>query len=245
MSIFKTLIMCFLATIVYSVDVHAKAKAKIEVGFVDFEPFFYNDNGKVVGSIVEKFELISAEAGYEPSFHVYPMKRLADFTKNGLLDMTILLKVVFDDEDVVASNEMLCEIELRNYTIGNKELILKKEDLSGKRIGIFRGFTYGGWIDYIKDPQNNVDYYEVSTHEQLLRMLELGRVDYALDYRNPSEVALKNIKIKNLKHAKITCLPVYMLVSKKAANGVTSKIVADYNLAYAKLLDSGKMRVVD
>lgn len=246
MNVLKVFIFCLLASFLCSVETQAKIKPKIEVGYVDFEPFFYEGkDGGVEGIIYEKLNVIAEKAGYDVNSHVYPMKRLADFTKAGTLDMTILLKVVFKDNEVIASDKMLCEIELRNYSIGDKESIVNKEDLAGKRIGIFRGFTYGGWINYIKDPDNKVYYYEVSTHEQLFKMLELGRVDYVLDYRNPSEVALAGLDVKNLKYQVIKKLPVYMLVSNKSQVSSASKIVDDFNAAYAFFLDSGQMREID
>lgn len=245
MRVFRVFIFCVAASILCSSMVQAKIKPEIEVGWVDFEPFFYEKDNEVRGTVFEKFNIIADKAGYKVNSKVYPMKRLREFTSTGVLDATVLLKVVFKDGEVIASDKMICQIQLRNYTIGKKGLIKVKEDLSGKRIGIYRGFTYGGWIDYIKDPDNNVDYYEVSSHKQLFKMLELGRVDYVLDYRNPSEVALDKMFIDDLKYEVITELPVYLLVSTKSKVLAAKKIIEDFDLAYAKLLKEGQMREID
>lgn len=245
MKMLKIFIICVAASFLYSTVVQAKIKPEIEVGWVDFEPFFYEKDSVVTGTVLKKFNKIADKAGYRVRSKVYPMKRLREFTSSGVLDATVLLKVVFEEGEVVASDKMICQIQLRNYTIGQKGLIKVKEDLKGKRIGIYRGFTYGGWIDYIRNPENNVDYYEVSTHEQLFKMLELGRVDYVLDYRNPSEVALSKMLIEDLKYEIITELPVYLLVSNNSKVASAQKIVEDFDIAYAELLQSGVMREID
>lgn len=219
---------------------HAYARKTLNFGYLEFRPFFYTDeNGDPKGPIIDKIIKIADRAGYDVTVKGYPMKRLTQYIKEGKLDFTVLLKVVFEKDDILASDRRIVKINLRTYTIGDQPPIIKKEDLSGKKIGIFRGFSYGGWLDYIKDENNVVNYHEVSTHEQLFRILELGRVDYILNYKQPSDSIIKKLKIKNLKYNDITVMPVYLLVSTRTLKGDVAEITKRLNDAYEELVVEG------
>lgn len=216
------------------------AREALDVGMVDFPPFFCDQGDDVTGLVVDKLKRIVNEAGYDMRYSVYPMKRVGEFAREGLLDFTVVLKAVFKEGEIMASDNTICKINLRHYSIGQKDSIRTVEDLKNKRIGIFRGFTYGGWINYIKDPANEIDYYEVTKHEQLFKMLELGRIDYVLDYRNPSDVVLANMEVPNLYYEDISVMPVYILVSVSSKKN-PKEILRRLNKAYNGLIASGEM----
>lgn len=221
---------------------HAFAENVMDFGFVEFEPYFYtNEKGESSGFILDKIIKISKAAGWNLNTKGYPMKRLAQLTKEGHVDMTVLLKVVFDENEVEFSERKITDITLRSYTIGNHPAIKYKEDLSGKSIGIFRGFTYGGWIDYIKNKDNHVKYYEVSTHLQLFNLLKYGRVDYVLDYKYPSNVALQKLDIPGLTYSDVKVMPIYFIVSNNNKRKNSKEIVREINAAYDSLIKMGQV----
>lgn len=220
------------------------AREVLNFGYIEFKPFFYTtEDGEAEGPTIDKIIKIANRAGYDVIVKGYPMKRLTQYIKSGDLDFTVTLKSVFNDEDIYASNRKIVNISLRAYTIGQQPPIVKKEELSGKRIGVFRGFNYGGWINYIKDEKNIVNYHEVSTHEQLFRILELDRVDYILDYMKPSSSVIEKLEIRDLNYNDVVVMPVHMLVSKKTSVGNPAEIIDKLNKAYEELIAEGSVQV--
>lgn len=215
---------------------------EIDVGVVEFLPYFYKKDGRLQGTVIEKFDRIAVEAGYKTNYKLCPMKRLVELNKQGELDVILLLTSVFNKDDILVSDERLCEIELMSFT-KSKETVSRLEDLKGKRIGMFRGFCFGGLIDFINNQDNQIDCYEVSTHEQLFKMLELNRVDYVINYRRPSEFVLKDVNIANLNSATIKKFQGHMLVSTKAKNADPQKLMIALNTAYKKLLTANELTV--
>ncbi len=90
-------------------------------------------------------------------------------------------------------DSVVANIDLRVYTVGSKLPIKIKEDLSGKKIIVMSGFSYGGWINFIDDPANNVSVHKTTDHMQALKLLHRGRKDYLLDYRRPIEEAAEAV----------------------------------------------------
>lgn len=217
------------------------ANQTLELAMVEFAPCFYQDGDEFKGFLLDKFRKITKHAGYEINVGVYPMTRIGSLMRDGDIDVTTVLNVVFEEGDVIASDKAFYHIKLRAYRLSPKQSIQKKEDLSGKRVGLFRGFTYNGWLSYIKDPKNKISYYEVGSHEQLFRMLELGRIDYVLDYRAPSEGALSRINMNNVYYDEISIMPVHILVSNSTRVARPAEIIDNINKAYAELLESKQM----
>jgi len=50
-------------------------------------------------------------------------------------------------------------------------------------------------------------------------MLQAGRADYLLDYRYPSEKALKKVNIPDIRSNQISSLPCYFIVSMRRNDG--------------------------
>lgn len=240
---FKRLIVLFTLLILglFSLNNNTYANQTLELAMVEFAPCFYKDGDEFKGYVLEKFMKIMKKAGYDINCGLYPMGRIAGLVRDGQIDITTVLRVVFEDDDIVASEKALYHIKLRSYKLASTQSIQNKEDLKGKRVGLFRGFTYNGLLDYIKDPKNNVQYYEVGSHKQLFQMLALGRLDYVLDYRAPSEGALESLGMKDIYYDELFSQPVHMLVSKSTTVANPYKIVANINKAYAELLKSKQM----
>ncbi len=126
---------------------------------------------------------------------------------------------------------------MRSYSIGKKSLIKTKKDLNNKSITILRGYGYGGWVNYIKDPLNKIKYEEANTHQSAFKMLQLGRTDYLLDYKHPATKVLEDMKIPELQHYDISILDCHFIVSKKSPNAV--KFLKDIEKAYQQLVQQG------
>ncbi len=96
---------------------------------------------------------------------------------------------------------------------------MRKEDLIGKTILILRGYSYGGWINFIKDPLNQVRFVEFDSHEDAFRGLNLfsqkQKACYLLNYKHPSEIVLKTKNYPNIQFNDISSLNIHFVVTKK------------------------------
>jgi polar amino acid transport system substrate-binding protein len=117
-------------------------------------------------------------------------------------------------------------IELRSYYFGDKPSITRKEELIGKNLLTIRGYTYGGLVNYVADPANQINNYSVSSFGQALKVLKQGRADYHLDYRKTGEIHLQEHPEPDLKHSTIANVKLYFLVSKSApdAEGLLARL---------------------
>lgn len=199
------------------------ATKKLKLGYIEFPPYTYtNSSGKPDGILIDLASKVFKEAGYEWDAVSYPVKRLAEYLVCGDLDIWMGLKTlpVFKDTTYIG-NVIIAELTLNAYTTGNNNPpVTKKEDLSGKSLIIMRGYSYGGWINYIMDKKNKISYIKSNKHSSALKILKAKRADYLLDYNEPIDMALEKISIHDLKYNQISSLPCYFIVTKKLFDGV-------------------------
>jgi len=217
----------------------------IRMGYIEFTPVFYTDaNGVAQGLLVDLARQVVAVAGYQLELKSLPVKRMASSLIKGDIDLWAGLKTLEGFEDnTYAGESNLLQICLNAYTLGEVPSISAKEDLNHKMIIGLRGFSYGGWVSYLKDPLNEIDFIEVDSHESGLKVLErnnnAGNKCYLLDYEQPVEKALQTHSVENLAKNPINCLDAYFVVSKKTPN---ARVVLDrLESAYNELKKSGKV----
>lgn len=212
---------------------HATAN-KLKLGYIEFPPYTYTDkNGIPQGSLIDLASKVFPAAGYEWSAVSYPVRRLATYIGSGDLDIWIGLKTLPEFKGkAYIGNTIITELILRAYTRGDMPPIIKKEELMGKSVIIMRGYSYGGWITFIENPQNNINFIKTNKHAAAFNMLKAGRADYLLDYEEPSEMALSNISIPDLKFNQISSLPCYFIVSGKRLDGqkIINRLEATYEI---------------
>ncbi len=214
---------------------------KLTLGYIEFAPYtFTNDAGKPEGMLIDLAAKVFPEAGYEWDAVSYPVRRLVEFLVSGDLDIWMGLKTlpVFKGKTYIG-NEIVASLVLNAYTTGNNPPVIKKEDLSGKSVIILRGYSYGGWINYILDKKNNVSYIKANKHLSALKMLQAKRADYLLDYRDPIDRALKKFDLPELKHNQISSLPCYFIVSKKIKDG--ADVINRLETVYRQKKQSGQL----
>ena len=214
----------------------------LKLGYIEFPPVFSTDkNGKPQGLLIDLAAKVLPEAGYEWEAYSYPVKRMVDYIVRGNLDLWIGLKTIpeFKTTTLKGSSSLL-DITLKAYRLGQKPDIIKREDLMNKKIIIIKGFSYGGWVNYIKNPENKVLYTETYEHLAAFKMLKAGRADYVLDYVNPSEKALQKIKIDALFENTISSFSAYFVVSKKTRDA--QKVIKNLEKTYQRLKKEGKLQ---
>ncbi len=211
----------------------------LKFAFIEFPPAtFTNESGKPDGFITDIAVKVSSKAGYDLHIESYPTKRMVSMLVKGDIHFWIGLTTLPRLQGTtLVGNSIVTTIDLCAYTIGKRSPVLSENDLIGKSVIILRGYSYGGWINFIKNAVNNVDYHETNEHRSALIMLKLNRADYLLDYKNPSEKVLEKYKISNLNFNIISSLECRFVVSKKAPN--PDKLLQQLENAYKLLLKEG------
>lgn len=217
----------------------------IRMGYIEFTPVFYTDaDGIPQGLLVDLARQVVPAAGYQLEMQSLPVKRMANSLIKGKIDLWAGLKTLEGFEGhTYAGDSILLQICLNAYTLGEVPAISKKEDLNHKMIIGLRGFSYGGWITYLKDPANDIDFIEVDSHQSALKVLErnnkTGAKCYLLDYEQPVNKALRTYSVANLKKNPLSCLDAYFVVSQKTPNAKT--VLDRLESTYKELKKQGKV----
>ncbi|MFL0798990.1 MAG: transporter substrate-binding domain-containing protein [Agarilytica sp.] len=222
-----------------SVSVSCHAQQHLRMGYVEFEPYYYTDsNGEVKGHLVDLGDRLAKHAGFTLEYQSYPVKRLAKYVVSGEVDIFFGMPTLTSfSEGALISSMAIDQIQLQAYTLSPMPPINKKEDLKGKRILILRGYSYGDWIHYIKDPKNNIDFRIADTHKQALRMLVRRDIDYLLDYKLPINHAARKLNLPDLHSNNIITFGPHMMVSKKTKNA--KEVMEKLEAAFEELFPGG------
>ncbi len=205
----------------------------LKVG-ASFAPPYYTVEGEnVTGIFGDLMSKVISEAGFSFIWKPYPTKRVYMNLIHGKIDTYLgPLKPAFEGfkESVIHSKFSPVSIELRAYYFGEKPEITKKEELSGKNILIIRGYTYGGLVNFILDPKNNVKHREIESFGQAIKMLKVKRAAYHLDYKKTGEIYLESNSEPDLKHSELFSVDLYFMVSKhnSDAETVLTRIVSAF-----------------
>ncbi len=213
---------------------NTSAEPPLKVGASDAPPYYIVKDDNVSGIFGELISKIFAKADLPFIWKPYPTKRIYNSLVQGSLDLYLgPLKPEFEgfNDSVIHSTFSPVKIELCSYYFGDKPKITKKEELSQKRILIINGYTYGGLVNYIFDPKNKVDYREIYSFEQAIKMLKAGRSDYHLDYKKTGEIYMKDNSEPDLKHTTLFSVDLYFMVSNHTPNAkdLLAKIKAAFH----------------
>lgn len=100
-----------------------------------------------------------------------------------------------------------------------------------KQIITLAGFSYGGLITFINDPQNRIENNIASSRIAAFKMLNEGRADYLLDYAEPAatETLLKH-PAADLHSDVLEVVHMYFVISKSYpdASAVLDRLEAIY-----------------
>ena len=220
----KCLYLCLLSYMAVA-SIYVKADdlsntQEISLGYIEFPPVFStNEAGAPEGLLIDLAKMVIPKAGYRWTAHSRPTKRMATNIVNGDLDLWIGLSTLPEFKNTtLVGLPVVSTIELNAYWLGDKPAILTKEDLSGKQIITVHGFSYGGWVNYIQNPANNVTECRSFTHKQAVNMLKHNRCDYLLNYSGPMKNMLKQVPIDALNKSRVSTLEARFVVSKKTPN---------------------------
>ena len=216
-----------------------QATERINVGYIEFPPAYYTDtNGKARGYLMEKVEKILKESDLNWHSQAYPTKRMVSLLVEGKIDLWVGLSTLPKFKNATLVSETLIDnIELRAYRRNEQSDIRAQSDLINTRLAIIRGHSYGGWVKFIKNKVNNINYIETNSSKSAFKLLEKGRVDYVLEYKGPSVQFLQTHTIPNLTYNTVSSFAVKFVVSKKSQNA--SELLHALESAYHRLASQG------
>lgn len=223
----------------FASDASSDKTNTISLGYIEFPPVFStNSQGQAEGMLIDLAALVIPRAGYQWKTTSFPTKRMADSIARGQLDLWIGLSTLPEFEGTtLVGPSTVATIELNSYWLGDLPPIKTKEDLAGKRVITIHGFSYGGWANYIHNPENKIIECRAFTHEQAVNMLKFKRCSYLLNYTGPMQKQLADIDIPNLGKHRISALEARFVVSKKHKQA--EKLLQDLEKAYAEIVAEG------
>jgi polar amino acid transport system substrate-binding protein len=217
----KNILYYFLFTLVSGVLIAPAFSQTLKVGYVEFPPMTYTGrDGQPAGYIMEIAVKSLEKAGFEWTAVSLPAKRMAKSLAAGNIQVWLGLATLPQFKGTTHVGRTVVEqLILRAYTIGSNPPIRKRQDLLGKTLLILRGYSYGGWITFIKDPANKIQYLEFDSHEEAFKRLEKlsGRIPeiYLLDYEHPSETVLRKLNLPDIQFNQISSLDMHFVVTRK------------------------------
>lgn len=213
---------------------------QLKLAYVEFPPFTYTENAKPSGSLFEMFDQVAAEAGYTYTAQAVPARRLFQALPDGEFDVFMGVKSPDSFQGTtVASAAPIAKIELHSWAIGAAPEIRQKEDLSGHKVIVLSGYSYGGWRSWMEDPASKVELVEARTAEQAVQLLTGGRGDFLLQYTMPMEKALGGKAPDGLQSKPISSVDLFFVVTKKRADA--EQLLGKLEASLAKLEAAGKL----
>lgn len=205
---------------------------EIEWGYPEQPPrAFTNSQGKADGHYARMLDVLFKKAGMSWHGASYPAKRLMSNLESGETNFSVLVKNPILDKCCIYSKNPVWNDELRVYYRGNKSPIRKREDLLGKQVITLAGFSYGGLITYITDPQNRIENHIANSHAAAFQMLDAGRADYLLDYAEPAVAeGLLKYPVADLRSDTLETVYMYLIISRSYpdASAVLERLEAIY-----------------
>jgi len=174
----------------FALNLHATTKLDepmpvLRTGFVEFPPFKYADeSGEASGPWVEMTELVAAEAGYRIEWIHLPIARVYLYLREGRIDLWPGVADIPDLRGHVHESTVTpMRVSLYAFHQRGTKSPKSLKDLSGAPLILISGFTYLGALESGDLYEEDLSY--APDHRAALRMLELGRGQYVLDYDEP------------------------------------------------------------
>ncbi|WP_419798382.1 MAG: substrate-binding periplasmic protein [Terasakiella sp.] len=211
----------------------AQSKQVLSVGIYSFEPYFTIAKDGTLGGIwKDLLDQRFKELGLTPVYKALPPLRLAQNIILGRTDMTISAHHININDHVFYSNHPVGHITLNAYHKKDRPHISDLSDLRGKSVLIIRGYAYDGRIRFLKDPANKITVLETAKHQDAIRQLQNGNVDYLLDYERPTKNAIeKNQMSPDDFHIDlISQYSAYFVISKRSKNARAIMDSLDQNI---------------
>jgi len=211
------------------------------VGYINFSPLYFTSEQKAQGILVDITKKIFTGLNLEYRELLMPTKRLFSSLKVGRIDLWCGIKVAELQGQVLTGKVPLHHLTLNLYRSEQSLAIKNKTDLTGKKIILLLGYSYGDWGRYIRNEANKVKFIEVKTHQDALRLLNRGRFQYLLNYQAPMNTMFENTSTAKLQWQTISSLPIMFNVSK--AHPSAKLLLAKLDRKLADLIQRGELTI--
>ncbi|MCR6633180.1 MAG: transporter substrate-binding domain-containing protein [Magnetospirillum sp.] len=189
----------------------------VKVGCVDFPPFTYEDaDGRPAGRAIDLITDILTRAGLPFEIKCYPGARLMASLRDGSTHVAMLIKHPEVVEAALYGRRVMAYMQLNAYRLPETPALGGIENTRGKSVILLRGYGYGGWVDFFKNPANDLRLSFADSRPAALKMLSNGHGDYLMDYQAPAAQALNGTSTPALLSEPLVRLETYFLVSKRA-----------------------------
>ncbi|MDX1635185.1 MAG: transporter substrate-binding domain-containing protein [Marinobacter sp.] len=209
----------------------------------DYYPFSAEVDGELVGLVPELASAAYAEVDRDVRFVVGPFPRALMLTETGQVSGGFTGAIDDSNRDDFHWHQTpLTSVRLMIWgRTGNREQGLSAEDMEGKRVSVTRGFFYTDAIDQ----NDRVKKTVAPSDEASMKMLALGRSDYALVTEQIGRSIVANASSPSLKGkveavGLIQEVPVYIFFSKSHPEG--GKAARLFQQGLEILIEKGEYR---
>lgn len=187
-------------------------------GYINFNPYHFNDNDKVEGEIADVVEQIFKKAQLRYTPIQLPNKRAKLYLEQGRVDFTIVIESYVNQPNNYLKSKLPFYLIKLGAVCRNKNYNIQSvDDLKGIRLILLTGYSCG--LDFELNEQNGFNVVlKAENHFQALRALEYDRGDCALGYKGPFQAEDYDQSKLNLHFFPMDEFPVYLYLNKKAAN---------------------------
>jgi len=211
----------------------------LRTGFVEFPPFKYvDDNGNASGPWIEMTDKVAAEAGYRVEWVHLPIARVYLYLQSGRIDLWPgVAGIPALQDSVYESTVTPMEVVLYAFHRNRAEPPDSLEFLVGQPLILINGFSYLGALENLPLRKNDLSY--APGHESALRMLELGRGRYVLDYDEPVKAVQSEFPELDLTGTPIFEARGAFIVSR--AHPDAKSVIKKFDEAYQRLVETGEL----
>lgn len=188
----------------------------VRLGCVEFPPLSFTDSrGKAAGRAVDLLSGILYRQGIDvDDSGCLPGARLMNSLKDGSVHVAMLIRHPDLADGVLYGSLPMTYLDLDAYHLPGRAYLGSMQAVTGRSLILMRGYGYGGWIDFFRDPANGNRVSYADNRQTAFRMLAQGHGDYLIDYRHPVELTIKdNGKVER---ESLTRLETFFVVSRKA-----------------------------
>jgi len=169
----------FLGLLALHANLSQAKELKVGVGNLSYPPYYFEENGRLTGAVIEISQHVAAKLGHTLVFEQYPWPRVQFYLRNGNVDLVVLYFKTPARQEFVTYTDVP-HIYDSSYLVKKKGVAIPFDgDLAGLEAYVFgsvRGYAYGRAYDNAHQLRKQ----KVGDEKQLIRILLHGRVDLAV-----------------------------------------------------------------